>query len=111
MEHAELVDNKGPGTGNPADLGTRGVAAQWQVEMGSVWQDGPPELAFPRDKWPATREFRRQLPKEELLVKPAAVTTGSGSRVLSRTRAEVLVLSGLSRTDQRDKRACRCLPC
>ena len=58
-----------PGASNPADLGTRGLAVLWQVAAGSAWQDGPPVLGFARDKWPATREFRRQLPKEELLVK------------------------------------------
>ena len=61
-----------PGISNPADLGTRGVAVQWQVEKGSVWQEGPAELGFARDKWPATREFRRQLPREELLIKTVA---------------------------------------
>ena len=63
-----------PGISNPADLGTRGVAVQWQVEKGSVWQEGPAELGFARDRWPATREFRRQLPREELLIKTVVLT-------------------------------------
>ena len=58
-----------PGTLNPADLGTRGAAVQKQICAGSEWQTGPAVLAYPRETWPATREFRRQLPKEELLVK------------------------------------------
>ena len=57
-----------PGTSNPADLGTRGMAVRWQVESGSDWQRGPAVLAFPRETWPASRDFRRQLPQEELLV-------------------------------------------
>ena len=58
-----------PGEDNIADLGTKGKATIQDIARGSRWQTGPSSLSFPRDKWLATREFKRALPVEEVVVR------------------------------------------
>ena len=58
-----------PGSKNIADLATKGKAELADVEVGSEWQDGPLDARFPRDSWPATRDFKRDVPEGERRVK------------------------------------------
>ena len=38
------------------------------MQAGGTWLDGPTEARHPRDTWPASRDFRRRIPDEALLV-------------------------------------------
>ena len=60
-----------PGSQNVADLGTKGKAKLEDVGPGSRWQTGPAELRLDITQWPASRDFRQNLPQDELKVKPA----------------------------------------
>ena len=57
-----------PGTRNIADIATKGKANLDDVGPGSEWQNGPWEISCPRDTWPSSREFRKELPREETRV-------------------------------------------
>ena len=35
------------------------------------WQNGPRSLSYPIESWPASQEFKRELPAEEVRVKPS----------------------------------------
>ena len=54
-----------PGLRNVADIGTKGKAVLADIDEESEWQNGPREASFPRSDWPASREFRREVPEEE----------------------------------------------
>jgi hypothetical protein len=54
-----------PGLRNIADIATKGKAELQDVSPSSEWQRGPWESRRPRSDWPATREFRRELPAGE----------------------------------------------
>ena len=54
-----------PGPRNIADIATKGKAALEDVGPDSEWQNGPWEARYPRSKWPATRDFKREVPQEE----------------------------------------------
>ena len=54
-----------PGLRNVADIGTKGKAVLADIDEESEWQNGPREASFPRNEWPASREFRREVPEEE----------------------------------------------
>ena len=68
-----------PGISNPADLGTKGKASYQDVLEGGLWQCGPPEISFPRETWPATRNFLRTVPEE---VKPPKPVVNNALEVL-----------------------------
>ena len=55
-----------PGLSNVADLATKGKASLGDIGPGTSWQEGPQELQFKRARWPASREFKRTLPPEEV---------------------------------------------
>jgi len=55
------------------NLPTKGKARIKDIGPGSKWQCGPKELSYRREKWPATREFKRSLPEEELRLKSEGV--------------------------------------
>ena len=55
-----------PGLSNVADLATKGKASLDNIGPGSSWQRGPTEASFPRESWPASREFWRELPDNEV---------------------------------------------
>ena len=40
---------------------------------GSEWQCGPWEISYPRSMWPASREFKRNLPPGETCAKTFSV--------------------------------------
>ena len=71
-----------PGPRNIADLATKGRAKMEDVDQASEWQLGPREVSFARDLWPASRDFRRQVPEEELRSRTATVTATSGRVVV-----------------------------
>ena len=45
------------------DLATRGLASAVEVEFGLVWQVGDDWMSKPKDYWPISREFRRNIPE------------------------------------------------
>ena len=55
-----------PGSLNISDLATRGAAKDTDVDIGSVWQEGPSYLKEERIDWPISREFRNKVPEEEV---------------------------------------------
>jgi len=63
-----------PGLRNIADLATKGKAEVSDVAYGSEWQDGPVECRKPRETWPATRDFKRQLPDGEVRLEAGGFT-------------------------------------
>ena len=63
-----------PGLRNIADLATKGKAEVSDVAKGSEWQDGPVECRKPRETWPATRDFKRQLPDGEVRLESGGFT-------------------------------------
>ena len=67
-----------PGESNPADLPTRGKANYHEIGPLPAWQQGPPILSQPRNLWPASRDFVRQVPLEE--TSPALFTTNLVSK-------------------------------
>ena len=58
-----------PGEINIADLATRDKAKIEDIGEGSEWQKGPQYLMAPRSTWPVSREFIRNVPKEEKRMK------------------------------------------
>ena len=62
-----------PGESNIVDLPTRGKATHQEIGPSSEWQMGPSITRQPRSLWPASRQFRRQVPLEE--TRPALYTT------------------------------------
>ena len=54
-----------PGLRNVADIATKGRAVLADIGPESEWQNGPWEARFPRSEWPATRDFKREVPQEE----------------------------------------------
>ena len=58
-----------PGEINIADLATRDKAKIEDVGEGSEWQNGPRYLRESRTTWPVSREFMRNVPKEEKRMK------------------------------------------
>ena len=55
-----------PGGRNIADISTKGKGVLEDVDEESEWQLGPVETRMPRESWPASRNFRRDIPAEEL---------------------------------------------
>ena len=55
-----------PGISNIADLATKGKARVGDIGPGSTWQCGPKEASYGMETWPATRDFRRKLPEQEV---------------------------------------------
>ena len=58
-----------PGTENPADLGTCGLARMQDLGPGSMWQEGPGFLRQPYSEWPVTsadKFSQMEAPKEEV---------------------------------------------
>ena len=78
-ELAELVDvleepQKIPGTLNPADVCTRGLAVPEDVNENSVWINGPDFLKEPRDQWPLSiPNDLTAVPRSELRARPENV--------------------------------------
>ena len=74
-----------PGLRNIADIGTKGKATLADLGPSSEWLNGPRELSQPRETWPASREFRRSVPKEETRCKAfnsnAVVQEQAGARL------------------------------
>ena len=62
-----------PGESNIADLPTRGKASYHEIGPTTEWQLGPSITRQPRNLWPASRQFRRQVPLEE--TRPALYNT------------------------------------
>ena len=62
-----------PGLTNPADLGTKGQATIEDMRPGGAWLAGPAAARLPTDQWPASSEFKRAVPQEELLPRVAQV--------------------------------------
>ena len=58
-----------PGPKNIADIATKGKATLNDVGPDSEWLNGPVEARGPRETWPVTRDFRREVPAEELRLK------------------------------------------
>ena len=58
-----------PGLRNVADIATKGRAVLADVGPDSEWQNGPWEARYPRSEWPATRNFKREVPQEEKCIK------------------------------------------
>ena len=56
-----LVDD----ASNHTDIATDGGGVVQDMQAGGVWQKGPPEARYPRDTWPASRDFRKRVPEEE----------------------------------------------
>ena len=50
---------------NPADIATRGEADIADLDKGSEWQNGPKFLSQDRKDWPISREFKKEVPREE----------------------------------------------
>ena len=61
-----------PGTQNPADIPTRATTKPYEIGDNSLWQNGPPYLALPREQWPFSRDFWNLLPDAELRAPRAA---------------------------------------
>ena len=66
-EVVTAVDSLAHTTGelNIADLATRGTARMEDIGPGSEWQDGPAYLKQDRSRWPISRAFVRNNPREE----------------------------------------------
>jgi hypothetical protein len=67
-----------PGPRNIADIATKGRASIQDVDENSEWQLGPLEARFPRTSWPASRDFRRKVPEEEVRTKAYTACASSG---------------------------------
>ena len=52
---------------NPADLPTRSSCSAPEVERNTPWQNGTNFLKLPREEWPVTREFKNEIPEEEVV--------------------------------------------
>ena len=55
-----------PGEDNVEDIATKGAASLSDVIEGSPWQNGPKATSFPISEWPASRDFTRRVPQEEM---------------------------------------------
>ena len=55
-----------PGSGNMADLATKGKSGLDDIKPGSRWQQGPPELTQLREEWPASQDFKKEVPESKL---------------------------------------------
>ena len=44
---------------NPSDIGTRGKVSIKDLEVGSMWREGPEWLKSPRSEWPLRSDFRK----------------------------------------------------
>ena len=64
----------------------------------SLRQDGPPKVRFPRDTWPASRDFRRKVPEEE-----TALQVSGRTRTKPRLRLQELVKEVMERSNNTDK--------
>ena len=54
-----------PGEDNIADLATKGQAKLDDIARGTEWQNGPRSLSYPIESWPASQDFKRDLPRGE----------------------------------------------
>ena len=61
-----------PGLTYVADLAMEGNATVGNIGETSTWQYGLEELSYPHDRWPASREFKRNLPESEVRLKQQA---------------------------------------
>ena len=52
-----------PGLQNIADIATKGLATLDDVQEDSEWQNGPEIAQFPREQWPISRDFVREIPE------------------------------------------------
>ena len=52
---------------NPADLPTRSSCSAPEVKRNTPWQNGPEFLKLPREEWPVMREFKKEIPEEEVV--------------------------------------------
>ena len=46
-------------TENSSDLGTRGKCSISDLDVGSMWREGPSWLKLPRDQWPLRSDFKK----------------------------------------------------
>ena len=49
------------GTLNPVDIATRGLVSAVDIEFGSDWQVGADWMSKPKDYWPISREFQKNI--------------------------------------------------
>ena len=55
-----------PEAGNIADLAMKGKTSLLEIVPGTRWQKGPPELSQSKENWPASRNFKQEIPEAEL---------------------------------------------
>ena len=84
-----------PGASNIADIATKGKAVLDDVGPESEWQNGPWQARLPRDRWPATREFKREVPQEERRLKNYATYLAQGAPELGIFTLTAEVMEGV----------------
>ena len=52
---------------NPADLPTISSCTALDVGRNTPWQIGPSFLKLPREEWPVTRDFKNEIPEDEVV--------------------------------------------
>ena len=52
---------------NPADLPTRTTCTALDVGMNTLWHEGPSFLKLLREEWPVSRDFKNEIPEEEVV--------------------------------------------
>ena len=58
------------------EIATKGKGRLTDIQEGSLWQQGPLCISQPRETWPASRAFKRQLPEEKVKVAGVHATAG-----------------------------------
>ena len=75
-----------------------GPPAGWVSGRMGLRQDGPPEVRFPRDTWPASKDFRKKILKMETPLQVSGHTRTKPRLCLYELVKEVMEQSGTDST-------------